>query len=419
VPGWHEATRDLQEAGRLAVAGIIEEQHPDRCRLFMQWKGMDWPVMVDPLNLLGVEVVPHTYILDGEGVIRMCPLKLEQDESLRDQEATASVRDAVDPGPGGPPDQSSGLAGRARRDPEQLHPDRRGAGSRGAEEAPGQWKRYADALLLWGGPETLDRAIESYRRVLVLKPGSSDGPAHFALGVAYRKRYDSPLRRPGDFQQAVAHWKRALDRDPNQYIWRRRIQQYGPRLDKPYAFYDWVNRARAEIRARGEDPLPLLVEPRGSEFAERREELPTGGREQEPDPGARVRRDPGELIAVEATAVPPVVEPGEAAMIHLTLAPRADGLAHWNNEAAALTVWAQPPAGWQVEQRLLSVPNPSSLESTEVRRLELEVRAPEQAASGGVTIEAYALYYVCEEEGGACLFRRQDIGVPLELRGRG
>ena len=43
------------------------------------------------------------------------------------------------------------------------------------------------------------------------------------------------------------------------------MQQYGPRLDKPYPFYDWVETAREEIRARGETPSPLRVEPAGAE----------------------------------------------------------------------------------------------------------------------------------------------------------
>ncbi len=44
------------------MVGIVQEQHPARTRLFMQWQGMDWPVMVDSLNLLGVKVVPITLL---------------------------------------------------------------------------------------------------------------------------------------------------------------------------------------------------------------------------------------------------------------------------------------------------------------------------------------------------------------------
>jgi len=70
VPGWHESTQALQASGRLQMVGIIQEQHPDRARLFMQWKQLDWPILVDSLNLLGVAVVPITVAIDEHGVVR-------------------------------------------------------------------------------------------------------------------------------------------------------------------------------------------------------------------------------------------------------------------------------------------------------------------------------------------------------------
>ena len=79
------------------------------------------------------------------------------------------------------------------------------------------------------------------------------GPLQFRLGVAQRFQFDSSGgARTEDFQQAAEAWTRALASNPNQYIWRRRIQQYGPGLDKPYPFYDWVTQARDAIEARGE-----------------------------------------------------------------------------------------------------------------------------------------------------------------------
>ena len=65
---------------------------------------------------------------------------------------------------------------------------------------------------------------------------------HFRLGVAYRKWFDEK-KDIAFFDQAVEQWGKALAMQPNQYIWRRRIQQYGPRLIKPYPFYDWVEAA--------------------------------------------------------------------------------------------------------------------------------------------------------------------------------
>ena len=108
-------------------------------------------------------------------------------------------------------------------------------------------------------------AIAAYQQAIRLN--REDGNAHFRLVVSYRRRHDSDLRQSDDFQTAVNHWGHALDLDPNQYIWRRRIQQFGPRLAKPYPFYDWVSTARREISARGETPSVLVTEPGGAEIA--------------------------------------------------------------------------------------------------------------------------------------------------------
>ena len=70
MPGWHDQTKELVAKGELQVVGLIQEQHPDRARLFMQWKNMGWPLLVDSLNLLGVSAVPITLFLDEAGVIR-------------------------------------------------------------------------------------------------------------------------------------------------------------------------------------------------------------------------------------------------------------------------------------------------------------------------------------------------------------
>ncbi|NIP79730.1 MAG: tetratricopeptide repeat protein, partial [Gemmatimonadetes bacterium] len=281
--------------------------------------------------------MPITLALDEHGVIRKVhPQKEELEDFLS--------RDYP------PPAEVARPAAR-KPDPARL---RAAAEQEGTAEA---WRAYANALTVWGDPGQLEEAIAAYRRALDLEP--NHGPTHFRLGVAYRKRYDSDLRRQGDFQQAVEHWARALDTDPNQYIWRRRIQQYGPRLDKPYPFYDWVRTARREIRRRGEQPVKLRVEPGGAEFAHPAEsfaarETPEG----EPDPQGRVYRDDRGFVKVESTVVPPRVAPGETARVHLLFRPNLGIQAHWNNEVGPLTLWLDPPAGWQVDSRALTVENP-------------------------------------------------------------
>ncbi len=373
MPGWHEKTAELQAQGRLQLAGIVQEQHPERARLFMQWKQMSWPVMVDSLNLLGVEVVPITLLIDEAGVVQ-----------------------AVNPDAGA-------LERFLGREPAEAEP-----AFTATRPEP---LKQAEDLFHWGSRSDLHRVVEIYRSALERQP--DDAPSAFRLGVALRRRYDSPERQEGDFQASVRAWQQALDLNPNQYIWRRRIQQYGPRLDKPYPFYDWVPRARREIAERGGTPVALPVEPSGAEFASPGD-FGTGSAAAagEPDAEGRIHRDEKGFVLLESTVVPDRLEPGGTARVHLAFRPNAEIQAHWNNEVGGLVVWLRPPDGWQVDARVHDVAGPPAPVSLETRRVEFEVRVP-----GGPLrdegIPGYALYYVCEDVGGTCLYRRRDFVVPV------
>jgi len=385
------------------MLGIVQEQHPDRAALFMQWKEMEWSVLVDALNLLEVPHVPITVALDEHGIVRHVGLSMEDTtETLRSFLATEY--EAPDRGAlrGPEPLDLSALVERARRD-----------------DTGEAWRRWGDAVALRGGPGRHHEAIAAYERAVERDP--DDALSHFRLGVAYRMRHDSDQRRDADFRRAVEHWTRALDLNPNQYIFRRRIQQYGPRLEKPYPFYDWVAEARQEIRARGEEPLPLAVEPRGSEFAQPAETFAAGPDPgPEPDPEGRIHRDRGELIEVETVTVPARVEAGEVARVHIEFRPREEMKAHWNNEVDDLVFWIDAPERWEVESRRLVYPVPRDRTvSNEVRSLEVELRAPEEASGSDVRIPSYALYYVCEDVNGICMYRRQDVELQVAVREEG
>ncbi len=369
------------------MVGIVQEQHPNRTRLFMQWKQMGWPIMVDSLNLLGVEVVPITLLIDELGVIRFRG-KLESLDAFLALDATAPTS----------------------QPPTVTQPNlTKLAAAATTTEAK---RRYAEALYLWGDEAELDRAIATYQKALVADPGH--GSTHFRLGVAYRSRYDSDRRQPDDFQRAVEHWGIALDINPNQYIWRRRIQQYGPRLDKPYPFYDWVDEARHDIVARGETPAILPVEPRGAEIASPAKQFAGDATaSSSPDPEGRIRRDARGFIRAELTLVPAKMAAGATGRVHAVFRPNNTIKAHWNNEVDDLILWIEPPTGWQVDSRQLSVPNPQQAVSSEERRIELEVRSPNNF-SGSATLRGYALYYVCEDVRGTCLYRRQDLELTLD-----
>ncbi len=78
-------------------------------------------------------------------------------------------------------------------------------------------------------------------------------------------------------------------------------------------------------------------------------------------------------------------------------------------------LWIDPPAGWSVDRRLLTAPPAATAVSTEVRRLEFELQAPDDAAPGRVEVPCYALCYVCEGAEGTCLYRRRDVVVPIVI----
>jgi tetratricopeptide (TPR) repeat protein len=399
VPGWHDATKDLQEQVDVQMVGIIQEQHSERSQLFMQWKQMGWPILVDSLNLLEVTAVPTTLAVDEYGIIRQAKLPITAAEELKE-----TFLDRTFEAPAG---RSAEPAG------QPAHPDLTRLEQAALQGGVAAIRNYANALLMWGGPTRLGDAIAAYERALAIEP--EHGPTQFRLGVAYRKRYDSEQRAANDFPKAVEHWKTALDIDPNQYIWRRRIQQYGPRLDKPYSFYDWVRTAREEIAARGETPFQLVVEPGGAEFAYPQEGFAASEVGEEPDPQGRIHRDDGFFVEVETTVVPPVVRPGEATRVHLAFRPNETNKAHWNNEVDGLRLWATPPEGWQADQRSWELPNPPTAVSLEERRVELEIRAPESAPPGEISVPSYALFYVCEDVNGTCLYRRRDLTVTIPV----
>jgi len=379
------------------MVGIIQEQHPSRARLFMQWKQMDWPVLVDALDLLEVAVVPITLLIDEHGVIR---------RRVSPRSDVAEVMESF-------------LSGTYEAPPAVVRPERVGAG---VVEAPGDgataesWRRHAESLLLWGGPARLDAAIDAFHRAVEADP--EDAWAEFRLGVAYRLRYDSPGGSASNFASAVEHWARSRTLDPNNYIWRRRLQQFGPRLDKPYPFYDWVAQAREEVRARGEEPSRLPVEPRGAELTLPASEFENAAAGTGPDPEGKIHRDGGQFVQVTSTVVPHTGQAAGTARVHLEFRPNPANDAHWNNEVDGLVVWIDPPQGWAVDRRKMSLTNPPSEASEESRHVEFEIRrTAESTKSAEAGVSGYALYYVCEGARGSCLYRRQDVSVSLPPAG--
>ncbi len=395
MPAWNNKTREWVREGKLVVLGIAQEQHPNRNRLFAQWHKIDWPVLHDPINVMQVRGVPIEVAIDENGIVRSLRPKMDtfEEEFLN---KTFTGKDAE------PPKIKA-----TRPDLEAL---RRRAEKSRSSEAP---RELGDALVLWGGQSKINDAINAYKQAIQINP--DDGDAHFRLGVCYRLRYDSGQRASSDFQTAVNHWTRSRVLQPNQYIWRRRIEQYGPRLTKPYPFYDWVETATRDIIARGEEPVELMVLPTGSEIAGKGSSFETEERNvKPPDPQGQIYRDEKSLILSEVTVVPPQVKPEETVRVHVTLRPNAGMKAHWNNEAGPLKLWVDAPDGWKVHPQLLTAPQGDRPETSEPRQLEFEV-SPAAGARGTSKLNAYALYYVCEDAGGVCYFLRKDIPITITV----
>lgn len=395
---WQRVLAPLVEAGEIQPVGIVLEQHEDRARLYCQWKRLDWPIYVDSLDLVDHAVVPVPYLLDEAGVVRATRLRPDP-EVLRD------LLDTLPKAPQPPPD-----SGRAAP---LTPPEEEGTFSGRSREVGERWFLLAQSAGgEWRADPRLDRAIEALRGAVASDP--KDGRALFRLGVALRARADGSARHPGDAQEAVRRWGEALALDPNQYVWRRRLQQYGPLLDKPYDFYSWVAEARAAILARGETPVPLCAEPTGSELAYPRENRAKAAQEDsppsnpDPDPEGRMSAAPPRLLSVEPVLTPAVVRPGDRVRVRLTLRVHPPA-SEWNDEGEPVTAHLDLPKGITLEEGQLVLAPPPEPSPRADRAIEAELAIAPAHAAGPFEVRGYALVTLCEESGVCRRWRREFV----------
>lgn len=389
---WQQASSDLGDD--LLTVVIAQEQHPERSRLFLDWQGIDALLLADPLDLHEVPYVPITLLVDEQGWARHAPAAARAEEGLAWLQAERRRR---------PPVRLPEADVAALTDVEALYAE---ASTDGATAE--DWRRYAQALFLARDPGLLTSAIDAWETLLELDPRDPNGFLHFRLGTAYRARYDSEHRRPGDFRAAVGHWHQALRRNPDNWLFHRRLQQYGPTLDKPHAFYDWLPQARQQLAAQGRpvpdaalDPTELapprtmppeeaLEAPEGPAFS--RADQAARAAFIEPDPEGSYLLDRQERVALDSLLVPPTVPPGGTVRVRLELAP-AEGVV-WNPGAPAVVVWMPAPLPWRTAPPLHVFPElPERPDAARV--VDLELRAPENAERGVAALPGYVLYSVC------------------------
>jgi len=381
VPVWHETIKKLNP-DNLAVLGVVQEQHAERTKLYKQWKQYDFPIAQDSVTKLGAAVVPIFIGIDEYGIVRSTKLR---PAALKKFIATKF-------------DEPSEPAPKAATDVDHA--------AVAASDAS------AENLCLLGDQEMLfrsseaksyDKAIASYQSAL--EKDADNGTIMFRLGAAYRQRYDEHSHDDADFDMASKYWTMALESNPRQYIWRRRIEQYGPRLQKPYPFYDWVETAIADIKQRGEVPVKLTVELTQSELADR-SKPDFSKRDTMPKSTEGLERDNGEYVTIESTMVPGFVKPGKPATVHVRLV--ASG-AKWNNESTPLTVWVDSDSA-KLSKQLMVFENPNQADSKENRSFEFDLMVGENGSDS--SISGFALYNVCTEDG-VCMYRRQDFKIEV------
>lgn len=379
------------------MLGIIQEQHPDRAKLYRQWKQLDWPVLVDSLNRYDVSAVPLAVAINEEGIVENVQ---SNPESYIHQ--FMKQHKMFNPAKVLPP-----TAFRHNVDWLTAH-----AQNVGTADA---WRQVGDAYFDLGGNVGMDRAVDAYEQASMID--TRDGRSHFRLGVALKRRSETPFAQAGDAQAAVDHWGRALDDNPNQYIWRRRIQQYGPRLSKPYNFYNWVTQARQQIASRGEEPIHLQTEPTGSEIEQPVKLAANVGKSAHPnrDEKGRISRDLHKMVQIESMVTPARVQPGQWLRVQSNFKVNQKSMPYWNNEAQGLYVWADVPQGFEMGDGTMICTNPSRPETQEPRAVEFEIKVDKRTPTGSYKIPAYALYYVCQKKGGQCAYLRQDFTIHVTV----
>ena len=376
---------------------MIQEQHAERCRLFAQWKNFDFPIVQDAFTQIGLGVVPLAVLIDENGFVQAVNPR------------TSAIQELVDAEPKRGKVKASNVEEHSVKYWLKKIVDN--------TQDPRVLIRYADAILNSGDGDKVEIAIDNYEKAKELLTSSSTtekkklkiGYLDFRLGVAYRRLFDIGNRlETKTFQLAADSWGEALAANPNQYIWRRRIQQYGPGLSKPYPFYDWVQQAIDEIKGRGEQPVKLNVPLTGSEIAKRQRRFQAAAVVQNPDPDAKINADV-DLISVESTCVPSSIGKRKPVRVYLHWQPNKG---KWNNESTPMQIWIDIKGG-KSNKRLISVPNASQVESTESRWVEFEVLL--EGTPDEVEIEGFALFNACRQQDHACLFLRKEFEVRIPV----
>ena len=374
LPVWYKAAKPLIDSGELAMLGVVQEQHAERALLYRQWKKFEFPIVQDATTSLDLAVVPVPVLVDEHGVVR--------NTRPRPRDLVGFVKGKFN---------ENGPVPIARRlnEVDKLIDE----GNRLLHES-----RY----------RRLDAAMKQFKQALKIEP--DNGKAKFSLGVVHRMRFDSQKASEGDFEQAARLWSEALAINPNQYIWRRRIEQYGPRLGKPYPFYDWIDDAVAEIRQRGETPVRLTVNLTGTETARPARKFSPDENAENPDPESQIIQSEAGLVQLTSSTVPAIAKPGSVVRAHLNLKALKG---KWNDEAGPISVWIDETSSGTPENRAIKFDKNSAIVQRDTRNIDFEFKLDKKSEQNA--IRGFVLFHICDDEG-VCFYYRKNfqIDVPTQ-----
>ena len=384
---WYETAKPFVESGDLAILGVVQEQHAERAQLYKQWRQLDFKIVQDATTSLNLNVVPIPILIDEHGVVRNNRAQPEMLSEFisRDYEPVTESTEA-----------NAGVSVASSLERKERDVSRLIASG--------------NELLNFSRPEQIDQTIDTFKKAVELDPGN--GQAQFSLGVAYRRRFDSPNRQLDDFLQASQSWSRALATDPNQYIWRRRIEQYGPRMIKPYPFYDWVEQAISDIAKRGEKPVALVVRLTNAETAQPGREFEVDSQSAlNPDPKSEITVDQDDRIQISPSVVPATVKRGESVRVHLQLSVQGG---KFNDEAGPILLWIDKQSGGVPDKRLIECRADEKTRPEHDRILDFEFRTATGDAEK-TTIEGFMLCHVCDDDG-ICFYLRKNFIIDIGVR---
>jgi hypothetical protein len=241
LEGWKTFAEQNKGEDAVAFVGVIHDQHRDRGELFVRWKKIAFPVYHDPINLISAPRVNRAVCVDADGLVRAIAKNPEQVTERFIKKKFEPNQTAV-------------------RSPNPNPPDTRvtkrmaGEGHRGLEIL-----QHGDALIFGGHPVELTEAIRIYRQAFDI--GEPNAAAAFRLGAAYRLRFDSANRQPGDLEKSCQAFQVAAALAPRNDIYIARVRQLGIATDKKACAYGWVAEARESLGGSlGLNPEPMAIE---------------------------------------------------------------------------------------------------------------------------------------------------------------